>query len=100
MSAEQADACGGWIVVTSEGTGPPALLAAGRLFERLGLEVRERSIGLHPMSQALEEAPWRDSLAMELGLEAPPQFLLRTGYVEDYPRPVSLRMPLARFVTV
>jgi len=36
----------------------------------------------------------------ELGLSEAVQFLLRVGYVEDYPRPMSLRMPLVRFVTV
>jgi hypothetical protein len=96
---EQVGACGGWLTVTSRSTALPDLIEAGRLFERVALEVRERGIGLHPMSQALEEAPWREHLGGRLALAAPVQFVLRVGYLDEYPRPVSLRMPLARFVT-
>jgi hypothetical protein len=96
---EQVGACGGWLTVTSRSTALPDVIEAGRLFERIALEVRERGIGLHPMSQALEEAPWREHLGGRLALAAPVQFVLRVGYLDEYPRPVSLRMPLARFVT-
>jgi hypothetical protein len=77
----------------------PALLGAGRRFERMALSLRERSIAAQPMSQALEEAPWRDTLAGELGLPGAVQFVVRVGYVDHYPEPVSPRRPLAAFVT-
>lgn len=60
----------------------------------------ERTIAAHPMSQALEEAPWRDGLAAALGLPRPIQFLVRVGYVDRYPEPVSPRRALASFVNV
>jgi hypothetical protein len=90
---------GGFLAVTSGGVDVPALLEAGRRFERVALLVRERAIAAHPMSQALEEAPWRDRLAAALGLSRPIQFLVRVGYVDRYPEPVSPRRALASFVT-
>lgn len=89
---------GGWLVVTSPSARLMDLLQAGRLFERLALRVREHGIALQPMSQCLEEAPWRNRLQEQLGLPGPPQMVVRLGYLDDYPRPVSLRMPIARYV--
>ena len=88
---------GGWLAVTSPDDSIASLIEAGRRFERLFLRVRERGVALHPMSQALEEAPWREQVAGELGTREAVQFLLRVGYRKDYPEPVSLRMPLAGF---
>lgn len=89
----------GFLVVTSADAAVPALLDAGRRFERMALLVRERAIAVHPMSQALEEAPWRDGLATALGLSGRIQFLVRVGYVDRYPEPVSPRRALDSFVT-
>jgi len=63
------------------------------------LRIRERKIAIHPMTQMLEEAPLRDGVARELGIEATVQFILRTGYLTTYPEPVSLRMPVSRFAS-
>jgi hypothetical protein len=65
----------------------------------VALLLRERSIAAQPMSQALEEGPWHDDLAATLGLPHPIQFLVRVGYVDRYPEPVSPRRSLASFVT-
>jgi hypothetical protein len=50
-------------------------------------------IAIHPMTQMLEEIPWRNQVARELGLPAEIQWILRLGYLKSYPDPVSLRMP-------
>ena len=96
--AKQSGEGAGFLVVGAPDTGVPALLEAGRRFERMALSLRERSIAAHPMSQALEEAPWRAALAAEVGLAGTLQFLVRVGYVSRYPEPVSPRRPLAAFV--
>ena len=90
--------CGGWIVMTSEGNDVAGLIEAGRSFQRFFLRVRDKRIAVHPMSQLLEEPPWRSDVATQLGLDEPLQFILRVGYRDPYPAPVSLRMPLAAFV--
>jgi hypothetical protein len=97
--ARQAAEGAGFLVLATGDAGVPALLDAGRRFERMALSLRERSIAGQPMSQALEEAPWRDTLAGDLGLSGAVQLVVRVGYVDHYPEPVSPRRPLTAFVT-
>lgn len=95
---QQLASYGGWLVITSHDGSVPALIDAGRRCERMWLEARERSIAVHPMSQALEEAPFRDEITRDLGLSSPAQFIIRVSYVATYPDPVSPRMPVSWFV--
>jgi len=95
---QQLTSYGGWMVITSPDESIPALVEAGRCCERIWLETRPRSIGVHPMSQVLEEAPLKDQIARDLGLPGRAQFILRIGYVRVYPHPVSLRMPVSWFL--
>lgn len=88
---------GGWLVLTSPDQSVAALLDAGRRLERLWLRARGRGVAVHPMTQVLEERPGPASLGQRLGLGAPVQFVLRLGYVADYPAPVSLRRPVEWF---
>jgi hypothetical protein len=90
---------GGWFVVTSPDATMSTLVETGRLFERMWLGGRERMIAIHPMTQILEEAPFRDQVARQLGVSGRVQFILRTSYLARYPDPVSLRMPVSRFVS-
>jgi len=95
---QQLSSYGGWIVITSGDQRIPALIDAGRRCERMWLETRARSIGVHPMSQVLEEAPLKDQITRDLGLPGRAQFILRVGYVSAYPNAVSLRMPVSWFL--
>ena len=98
MVRAQLRSYGGWIVLTSPDSTIPTLIETGRVFERMLLSVRERMIAIHPMSQILEEAPVHSEVAGRLRLTGDLQFILRAGYVQRYPDPVSLRMPLESFV--
>jgi hypothetical protein len=98
MVAAQVKQCAGWILITSENVDVASLIETGRRFERLFLRVREKNIALHPMTQMLEEEPWRKEASKHLADGREIQFILRAGYRDRYPDPVSLRMPLARFV--
>lgn len=95
---EQLRSYGGWLVITSPDATIATLIETGRLMERVWLGSRERMIGIHPMTQILEEAPFRDLVGKQLGVTGRVQFLLRVSYLAAYPDPVSLRMPLSRFV--
>jgi hypothetical protein len=95
---QQLSSYGGWMVVTSRDDSVHALVEAGRRCERMWLEAGPRSIAVHPMSQVLEEAPFKDQMSGDLGLPGRMQFVLRIGYVPAYPRPVSLRMPVSWFL--
>jgi hypothetical protein len=90
----------GWILITSKENSVTALLETGRRMQRLFLKVREKSIAIHPMTQILEEASTRKILNQSIGINEPIQFILRTGYVNNYPLPVSLRRPVDGFLRI
>ncbi|MDJ0366720.1 nitroreductase family protein [Hymenobacter sp. H14-R3] len=96
--AEQVGQSGGWLVLTSPDRATPTLLDAGRRVQRLWTQVRGCGIAVHPMTQVLEEAPFAQQVNGALGLAEPIQFLLRCGYVNDYPEPVAERRPVEWFV--
>ena len=94
----EVSAAGGWILITSKEASVASLLETGRRMQRLFLKVRARGIGLHPMTQILEETTTRLAVSSGTGIGHPIQFILRVGYVTDYPPPVSLRRPVAWFL--
>jgi hypothetical protein len=96
--AKQVKTCGGWLVVTSGDSNIRTLIEYGRVFENMLLRIRERMIAIHPMTQILEEEPWKNKIAKELGIIGEVQWILRIGYLQSYPDPVSLRMPVSGFV--
>jgi len=96
--AKQVGQSAGWLVLTSPDRAPGTLLDTGRRVQRLWVQVRSKGIALHPMTQILEESPFAQQANGALGLAEPIQFLLRCGYVNTYPEPVSERRPVAWFV--
>jgi hypothetical protein len=88
----------GWILITSRDNSVATLLETGRRMQRLFLKVRERSIAIHPMTQILEEISTRQQLSQSIGISDNIQFILRTGYLKNYPEPVSLRRPVDEFI--
>jgi hypothetical protein len=96
--SKQVKTCGGWLVVTGADSRIPTLIQYGRVFENMLLRIREKMIAIHPMTQMLEEEPWRKQIAKELGLTGEVQWMLRIGYLNAYPDPVSLRVPVSHFV--
>jgi hypothetical protein len=91
-------ASAGWILITSEDNSVATLLETGRQMQRLFLKVREKNIAIHPMTQILEEASTRQTLNQAIGISENIQFILRTGYLKNYPEPVSLRQPIGWFI--
>ena len=89
---------GGWFVITSQGRTVADLIETGRKFERMALLARERNIAIHPMTQILEEESGKKQIAANHHAGTIPQFLLRVGYLQRYPEPVSLRRPVSWFV--
>jgi hypothetical protein len=89
----------GWFALGALDESMGSLLGAGRALARMALLLRERRLAAHPMSQVLEEDPWRGEAVRTLGVGSP-QFVLRVGYVERYPEPVSLRRPVSAFASL
>lgn len=88
----------GWILLTSKDSSVATLLESGRRLQRLLLRIRERNIAIHPMTQILEERSTQEVLNVSINLNETVQFILRTGYLDQYPQPVSLRRPVDWFL--
>jgi hypothetical protein len=95
---QEVAASAGWIIITSPDESVASLLEAGRRMERLFLKVRERNIAIHPMTQILEEPATRQTLNESVGISGNVQFILRTGYLKNYPPAISLRRPVDWFL--
>jgi len=98
IASKQVKTCGGWLLVTSADSKIPTLIEYGRVFENMVLKIREKMIAIHPMSQILEDDPWKKQISKELGVTGEVQWVLRVGYLKSYSDPVSLRMPLTSFI--
>lgn len=96
LIAEQVQHCAGWLVVRSQDASAASILQAGRTLEALWLGAKEQRIAFHPMTQPLEEPGSQDEIRQILGPNV--QFIIRIGYVRDYPAPVSLRLPLQKIL--
>lgn len=89
---------GGWLLITSKGNDVTTLLETGKRLQRLFLKVRERQIAIHPMTQILEDPAINETLNPSIGITDTVQFILRVGYIKNYPEPMSLRRPVDGFV--
>lgn len=74
------------------------LIESGRRFQRMALVAREKMVAIHPMTQTLEEKRGQKNIRENHHPTTIPQFMLRVGYLEKYPDPVSLRRPVEWFV--
>jgi hypothetical protein len=88
----------GWLVITSEGDSVKDLIETGRRFQRMVLKAREKMIAIHPMTQVLEERQGQENIRENHSETMIPQFILRVGYLSQYPDPVTLRRPVEWFV--
>lgn len=95
---KQVSRSAGWLLITSNNNSTATLLETGKRLQRLWLKLRDKNIAIHPMTQILEEASTKQVLNQSIGFNEPVQFILRTGYVKNYPEPVSLRRPADQFI--
>lgn len=95
---EQVGSSGGWLLLTSKDNSTGKLIETGKRLQRMLLRTREKNIAIHPMTQILEEDAYKAALNKSIGIPDTVEFILRTGYVKNYPHPVSLRRPVERFV--
>ena len=88
----------GWLLITSKDESVAGLLETGKRMQRLFIKVREKGVAIHPMTQILEEPSTKQALNQSIGINDSIQFILRIGYLKNYPEPVSLRRPVDWFV--
>ncbi len=99
MNEELVKQGAGWFVITSKSHQVADIIEAGRKFERMALIARERNIALAPMTQLLEEKSGQEAFASHHKTQIIPQMVIRAGYLDHYPDPVSLRRPIQWFTT-
>jgi len=95
---KQVSQSAGWFIITSKDNSVATLLDTGKRFQRMFLKVRDKNIAIHPMTQILEEAETKKQVNNSIGIGDEIQFILRTGYLKNYPEPVTLRRPVNWFV--
>jgi hypothetical protein len=95
---KQVSQSAGWLLITSKNNSVATLLETGRRLQRLLLKIRRKNIAIHPMTQIIEEPVTSQQLNSSIGVSDPVQFILRTGYLKNYPKPVSLRRPVDWFI--
>ncbi|WP_462254746.1 Acg family FMN-binding oxidoreductase [Ferruginibacter sp.] len=95
---KQVSQSAGWLLITSKDNSVATLLETGKQMQRLFLKIRERNIAIHPMTQIIEEASTNQLLNNSVGINEPVQFILRTGYLKNYPEPVTLRRSVEQFI--
>lgn len=95
---KQVSQSAGWLLITSKDNSVATLLETGKRMQRLFLKVRKKGVAMHPMTQILEETSTKQTINPSIGINDNIQFILRMGYVKDYPVPVSLRRPVDWFV--
>lgn len=97
---KQVSQSAGWLLITSKDNSVETLLETGKRMQRLFLKVRDKNIAIHPMTQIIEEEKTNKILHQSIGINQPVQFILRTGYLKNYPEPVTLRRSVNRFVQI
>ena len=95
---KQVSQSAGWLLITSKDNSVATLLETGKRLQRLWLKIRDKNIAIHPMTQIIEEASTNQLLNQSIGINEPVQFILRTGYLKNYPEPVSLILPVDQFI--
>ena len=88
----------GWLIITSKDNSVETLLETGKRFQRIFLKVRDKKIAIHPMTQILEEPNTKQQVNSSIGISDNIQFILRMGYLKNYPEPVTVRRPVNWFV--
>lgn len=95
---KQVSQSAGWLLITNKGNTIWELIETGMQLQRLWLSIREKNIAIHPMTQIIEEAATNQTLNQSIGVSDTVQFILRTGFIEKYPQPVTLRRGVDGFI--
>jgi hypothetical protein len=94
---KKVNACAGFFIITSDDFSVLSLLQAGREFERLALKFTDLGIEIQPVSQLIQESPWRKELVEIIQVSKPIQWVLCVGYSNKHFKQ-GPRRPVTDFV--
>lgn len=106
ITREQIENSAGLFIITSKDYSPASLIQAGRLYQSLVYTCFEQGIGIHPVTQLIQESPWKEEISQKLKTDYPVQFILRTGKLKrdvpdfeiDAVTSASIRMKPEQFI--
>ncbi len=94
---EQALNHSGFFIITGNDT-KSELIKTGMRLQSFWLLAAEKNIAIQPMSQMLEETPYKDKIQEKLNIDKPVQMILRAGIVNDYGKNHKIRRDIKEFV--
>ena len=94
---KQVDGSAGFFVIVGHNS-PDEWIRTGMLMQAFWLSATSEQVALHPISQMLEEEPFKSQIQSDLQLRLPVQMIFRAGYVDDYGKNHGIRRPLSEFV--
>lgn len=83
QTANQVANCAGFFVIIGNDN-TQGWFEAGMVLAEFWLKAADQNIAMHPLSQILEEMPYKDNIQRDLDLPQQPQMILRAGLVDDY----------------
>lgn len=95
----QLDNCSGFLVITGSNN-TKELIETGIVLEKVWLNAVDLGISIQPMSQILEEDPYKAEISKKLNLDNNVQMILRIGYVDSYGKNSNIRRDLSEYVTI
>lgn len=99
MARDQAENNAGFFILTG-GNSPQDLIRTGMALQAAWLTATRHQVAIHPMSQLLEEEPYRSEIQKRLHLEQPVQMVLRAGYVPQYGKNNKIRRDIGQFISI
>ena len=85
------------MIITSNGNSVADWINTGRLYQHIHLICTQLKIGFQPMNQIVEEEKFKKEVIRRLKINEEFQFVVRIGYVDKIPAPVSPRRPIEDF---
>lgn len=96
----QVDNCAGFFIITSRDNSVEGLINVGRDLQKFWHRATELQVAIHPMSQMMEESPWKEENNGRLNIDKPMHMMLRVGYVDELPQPVSKRRNIEEIIII
>ena len=77
---EQANSADGFLIIFGEKNSMKSNVNAGMILEEIWLNAARENVKIQPLSQMLEEKPFKSEISNKLGINGEVKMVLRTGY--------------------
>ena len=77
---EQANSADGFLIIFGEKNSIKSNVNTGIILEEIWLNAAKENVKIQPLSQLLEEEPFKSEISDKLGVDGEVKMILRTGY--------------------